>query len=71
MLDYNNMMYIQDGAQDTFYGIMIIIAFLLLLNAFGTLHIYRKKVRMIHDAKRMAIDSLSIKKVRTKKEEMQ
>lgn len=68
-MNYSNILTIQDGTKDTLFGVLIICSVLLLVNAFGALQIFKKKQKLIHEAKRLVESKVTLNNVKLRKEE--
>ncbi len=60
---FKNMLPIPDGAQDTLFGFLAIIAVVVLVYAFGFSEIARRRVAKAREAKRLAVEGLNLLKM--------
>lgn len=60
---YQNMLVINDGSPDTFFGILAIIAVVVLIYALAFSEIAKKRIAKAKEAKRLAVEGLNIRKL--------
>ena len=66
---YSDMLKIPNGMQDTFFGILAIITLVVLAYTFGYSELTRKKISKLKEAKRTAVEGLTLQKMRADTEE--
>lgn len=59
---YQNTLIIPDGSNDTFFGVLAIIAVIVLIYALAFAEISRKKTEKLKEAKRCAVENLNYQK---------
>lgn len=60
---FDNMLTIPNGAYDTFFGVLAIIAVIVLIYALGFAEIAKKRVIKAKEAKRLAVEGLNVRKL--------
>ncbi len=61
---YSDMLKIPNGMHDTFFGILAIITLVVLAYTFGYSELTRKKIGKLKEAKRAAVDGLTLQKMK-------
>ncbi len=68
-MTFSNMLVIEDGSQETFFGVLTIIVVISLIYTFAFVELSHKKISKAKEAKRVAVEGLNRKKIREKYEE--
>lgn len=66
---FQDLLVINDGSPDTFFGVLAIITVIVLLYSLTFAEIARKKVVKIKEAKRVAVEGLNLRKLQEAREE--
>lgn len=63
-MNYSNMLVIPNGLPDTLFGVLAIITLIILIYTFGFSELMKKKISKLKEAKRVAVDGLTLQKIR-------
>lgn len=63
-MNYSNMLVIPNGLSDTLFGVLAIIALVVIIYTFGFSELMKKKISKLKEAKRVAVDGLMLQKIR-------
>ncbi len=63
---YSDMLKIPNGMPDTFFGVLAIITLVVLIYTFGFSELMKKKNAKLREAKRVAVEALTLQKMKEK-----
>lgn len=63
-MNYNNMLVIQNGVQDSFFGILAIITVTVLIYTLFYIELTKKKTQKLKKAKRIVVEGLNLQRMK-------
>ena len=63
-MHYSNMLTIQNGIPEAMFGVLAIITLIVLIYTFGFSELMKRKISKLKEAKRVAIEGLTLQKIR-------